>query len=107
MNYLNGGAGIYVGVVLVVNLAVFGVLARRATAIVEGLASSTESAALELLARVIRAIESETFTEPELIALARRLAGDAPSSLVSKRIARLARISDWADSRHNVFLRLC
>jgi DNA mismatch repair ATPase MutS len=26
--------------------------------------------------------------------------------LVSKRIARLARISDWADSRHNVFLRL-
>ena len=47
----------------------------------------------------------ETFSEPELIALSRRLRGDTPS-LVSKRIARLARISDWADSRHNVFLRL-
>ena len=38
--------------------------------------------------------------------MSRRLTGAMPSPLVSKRIARLARISDWADSRHNVFLRL-
>ena len=104
--YMNGGPGIYVAISAIVNLIVFGVLAKRANAIVESLSSATESAAIDLLSNVIKAVESETFTEPELIALARRLTGDRPSSLVSKRIARLARISDWADSRHNVFLRL-
>lgn len=103
--YMNGGSGVYAGVLLLVNLATFGWLARRTNAIAESLSASTESAALELIANVIKAIESEKFTEPELVALARRLTGDE-SSLVSKRIARLARISDWADSRHNVFLRL-
>lgn len=103
--YMNGGPGIYAGVLLVVNLVTFGFLAKRTHAIVESLSSSTEAAALELISNVIKAIETEQFTEPELIALARRLTGD-DASLVSKRIARLARISDWADSRHNVFLRL-
>ena len=36
----------------------------------------------------------------------RRLKGDDASAPASRGIARLARISDWADSRHNVFLRL-
>ena len=102
---MNDGPGIYVGIILLVNLGIFGWLAKRANAIVESLAASTESAAIDLIANVIKAIEGETFSEPELIALSRRLRGDTPS-LVSKRIARLARISDWADSRHNVFLRL-
>jgi len=102
---MNDGPGIYVGIILLVNLGIFGWLAKRANAIVESLAASTESAAIDLIAKVIKAIEGETFSEPELIALSRRLTGDTPS-LVSKRIARLARISDWADSRHNVFLRL-
>lgn len=102
---MNDGPGIYVGIILLVNLGIFGWLAKRANAIVESLAASTESAAIDLIANVIKAIEGETFSEPELIALSRRLTGDTPS-LVSKRIARLARISDWADSRHNVFLRL-
>ena len=103
---MNGGAGIWVGILLLVNLAIFGWLAKRANAIVESLASSTESAAIDLLSNVITEIERETFTEPELMTLSRRLTGDEPGRRVSKRIARLARISDWADSRHNVFLRL-
>ncbi len=102
---MNGGPGVYVGILLLVNLGIFGWLVKRANAIVESLAASTESAAIDLIANVIKAIEAETFSEPELIALSRRLRGDTPS-LVSKRIARLARISDWTDSRHNVFLRL-
>jgi hypothetical protein len=102
---MNDGPGIYVGIILLVNLGIFGWLVKRANAIVESLAGSTESAAIDLIANVIKAIERETFSEPELIALSRRLTG-APPSLVSSRIARLARISDWADSRHNVFLRL-
>lgn len=103
--YMNGGPGTYAGALLVVNLVTFGWLARRTNAIVDSLSSATESAALELISNVIKAIESEEFSEPELAALARRLTG-ADSSRVSKRIARLARIADWADSRHNVFLRL-
>ena len=35
-----------------------------------------------------------------------RLKGDARLPAASRGIARLARISDWADSRHNVFVRL-
>jgi DNA mismatch repair ATPase MutS len=38
--------------------------------------------------------------------MATRLKGDARTSAASHGIARLARISDWADSRHNVFLKL-
>ena len=104
--YFNDGPGVYAGTAAVVNLLLFVWLIKRANAIVESLASSTESAALDLLSNVITAIEREPFTEPELMALSRRLMGDEASGLVSAKIARLARISDWADSRHNVFLRL-
>ena len=38
--------------------------------------------------------------------MSHRLKGDAHVAAASRGIARLARISDWADSRHNVFLRL-
>ena len=104
--YMNGGSGVYAVASLAVNVVVLGVLAKRSNAIVESLSSSTESAAIDLIANVIKEIEHETFTEPELIALSRRITGDNAGLLVSRRIARLARISDWADSRHNVFLRL-
>ena len=43
---------------------------------------------------------------PAVVALAARLKGTADGSAASRGIARLARISDWADSRHNVFARL-
>ena len=56
---------------------------------------------------MIKEIEAEPFEEPALVALARSAEGRcAASPAASRGIARLARISDWADSRHNVFLRL-
>jgi DNA mismatch repair ATPase MutS len=82
------------------------ILAKRANAIVEGLSSSTEAAGLDLVANVIGEIEREPFDDPALAAFARRLTGDTGSVPASRGIARLARITDWADSRHNVFLRL-
>jgi hypothetical protein len=103
--YMNGGPGVYAAGILFANVLTFAWLAKRTNTIVEGLSAATDSAALELISNVIKAVESEQFSEPELVALTRRLTGDR-ASLVSKRIARLARISDWADSRHNVFLRL-
>ncbi len=38
--------------------------------------------------------------------MSHRLKGDAHLPAASRGIARLARVADWADSRHNVFLRL-
>jgi hypothetical protein len=105
-NYMNGGSGIYLGLVATANLLFLGWLSKRANAIVEDLSAATESAALDLIASVIKEIERETFAEPELVELAQRLRGSQQALPVSQRIARLARISDWADSRHNVFLRL-
>lgn len=105
-NYMYGGRGIFLVIVPVVNLAVLGWLGKRGNEVVETLAGATESAALELIANVIKQIEQESFNEPELIAISSRLTRDDPSTPVSRRIAQLARISDWADSRHNVFLRL-
>jgi hypothetical protein len=93
--YLNGGPGIWLVASVIVNLAAIAWLGKRANHVVESLAASTESAALDLLSNVIGAIELERLDEAPLH-------GDA----ASRGIARLARISDWADSRHNVFLRL-
>ncbi len=104
--YMNGGPGIIVGLVTIANLIMLGWLGKRANAIVESLASSTQSAAIDLIANVIREIEAEPFDEPAIAALARRLKGEAGMPSASSGMARLARISDWADSRHNVFVRL-
>ncbi len=104
--YVNGGPGIYVGIVPVINLLMLAWLGKRANAIAESLASSTEAAALDLLANVVKEIEVEPFDEPALVAMVRHLKGDAATPPASRGIARLARISDWADSRHNVFVRL-
>jgi len=104
--YMNGGPGDGLIVVLLVNLAVLGWLAKRSNAIVETLAGATQSAALELIANVIAEIEHERFDDPALAALAQRLKGGASADAASQGLARLARISDWADSRHNVFVRL-
>jgi hypothetical protein len=104
--YMRGGPGIFVAIVPVINLLTLAWLGKRANTIVESLASSTESAALDLLANVIGEIEAESFDDPALAALARRLKGDATTSAASHGIARLARISDWTDSRHNALVRL-
>ena len=104
-SYLYGGSGWLVVAVAAINGVLLGVLGKRANAIAEGLSSATESAGVELFANVIAEIETEKFDDPELVALARRLSGDGGGG-ASRGIARLARVSDWADSRHNVFMRL-
>lgn len=93
--YLNGGTGLWLVASVVVNVAALTALGKRANHVVESLAGSTESAALDLLANVIKEIERESLA-------------DAPikGHDASRAIGKLARISDWADSRHNVFLRL-
>jgi DNA mismatch repair ATPase MutS len=103
---MNGGSGVFVAVVPAINLVFLIWLGKRANAIVESLSSATESAALDLLANVIREVEREPFEETVLEGFARRLKGDPSSAPASRGIARLARISDWADSRHNVFVRI-
>jgi hypothetical protein len=102
--YVNGGPGIFVALVALVNVLMLVWIGKRADAIAERLSGATDSAALALFSNVIREIEGESFDEPALAALARRFAGEAVPA--SRGIARLARISDWADSRHNAFLKL-
>jgi hypothetical protein len=97
--YMNGGPGIYLGAATVINTGILAWLAKRGNRVVESLAGATESAALELLANVIKEIEAESRRDSTF---ASRLQGD----IASGAIRRLSMISDWADSRHNVFLRL-
>jgi hypothetical protein len=105
-NFMSGGTGWLVLAALAVNGALLGVLARRANAIVEELSASTGATGLDLLSNVITEIEREPFEGAALSALAGRLKGGGGSVAASRGIARLARISEWADSRHNVFFRL-
>ena len=103
--FLNGGSGWWVVGVAAVNGVMLAALFKRAHPIAEGLAAATQSAGLELLSNVIHAIEREPFDEPALTALAARLKGDSGHA-ASRGIARLARVSDWADSLHNAYVRL-
>lgn len=92
--------------VTLANLGMLWWLMKPATAVVEGLSSAAMSAGLDLLARVVAEIEGATLEDPELIALVARLKGASPSQAASRGLARLARVSDWVDSRHNAFARL-
>lgn len=103
--YLNGGTAWLLVAVIIVNLGLIAWLGRRSNAVVESLAGATESAALDLFSNVLREIERESIDQAELSTLTGRLT-DARGRPASRGIARLTRISDWADSRHNVFLRL-
>jgi hypothetical protein len=105
-NYFSGGSGWPVVAALAINGAVFSALVKRANAIAEGLSSSTAATELDLLAAVVAEIEREQFDAPEISALAARLVGGDDQPSASRGIARLARVADWADSRHNVFLRI-
>jgi hypothetical protein len=105
-SFMNGGSGWAVVGVAASNGVLLGLLFKRAHAIVEGLSSATASAGVELVTNVIREIEREPFDEPALIALAARLKGDDRHPPASQGIARLARVSDWADSLHNAYVRL-
>ena len=105
-NFMYGGSGWPVLASLAVNGVVLGALYKRANAIIEALSASTGATALDLLSNVIKEIERERFEAPALSALAQRLKGNGDSVAASRGIARLARITDWADSRHNAFVRL-
>ncbi len=105
LTFFYGGSGWWVVGVAAVNGALLGLYFKRAQVIVEGLSSATQAAGLELLSNVIKEIEREPFEEPALIALAARLQGDSGHA-ASRDIARLARVSDWADSLHNAYVRL-
>jgi len=106
LNALSGGRAWPMVPLALVNVALLWWLMKPATAVVEGLSSATASAGLDLLAKVVAEIESAAFDDPALVTLAARLQGAAPADAASRGIARLARVSDWADSRHNVFARL-
>ena len=106
LNALSGGRAWPMVPLALVNVALLWWLMKPATAVVEGLSSATASAGLDLLAKVIAEIEDAAFDDPALVTLAARLTGAAPADAASRGIARLARVSDWADSRHNVFARL-
>ncbi len=103
---LAGGPAWPLVVVPSVNLLLMWRWLKPATALVEGLSSATESAGLDLLAKVIAEIEGASFDDPALAALAARLKGATAGDTASRGIARLARVSDWVDSRHNAFARL-
>ena len=103
---LSGGPVWPLAVFPTANLVLMWRLMKPANAVVDSLSSATESAGLDLLAKVIAEIEGASFDDPALVALAARLKGSTPGDAASRGIARLARVSDWADSRHNVFARL-
>jgi hypothetical protein len=106
VNALYGG-GLWLLVPLgLVNAAMLWWLMKPATAVVEGLSSATISAGVDLLAKVVAEIEGAAFEEPELLALVARLKGATADESASRGLARLARVSDWVDSRHNAFARL-
>ncbi len=106
VNGLLGGSAWPIALLAPVNLALLWRFMKPANALVEGLSSATESAGLDLLSKVISEIERESFDDPSLVALAARLKGNGSVASASAGIAGLARVSDWADSRHNVFARL-
>jgi hypothetical protein len=105
VTFLYGGSGWWVVGVAAINGALLAAFFKRAHAVVEGLSSATVSAGVELAANVISEIEREPFDEPALVALAARLKGDHGHA-ASRGLARLARVSDWADSLHNAYVRL-
>lgn len=104
--YLNGGSAMPSIASLAVNAVLMAWLFKRCHVLVEGLAASTQSAAMELIANVVVEIERERFEDPVLAELAGRLHGTGGAPSASRGLARLARISDWVDSRHNTFPRI-
>ena len=106
VNVLYGGRALPLIPLTLANLGMLWWLTKPATAVVEGLSSATMSAGVDLLSRVVAEIERAEFADAELVALAARLKGANPGESASRGLARLARVADWVDSRHNAFARL-
>lgn len=106
VNVLYGGRALPLLPLALANLGMLWWLMKPATAVVEGLSSATMSAGVDLLSRVVAEIERAEFDDAEMVALVARLTGASPGQSASRGLARLARVSDWVDSRHNAFARL-
>ena len=106
VNVLYGGRALPLLPLAMANLGMLWWLMKPATAVVEGLSSATMSAGVDLLSRVVAEIERAEFDDAEMVALVARLTGASPGQSASRGLARLARVSDWVDSRHNAFARL-
>lgn len=107
LNILQGGSGLPLLAILAVEGGVWRWMGKRSTAIVDQLSAATGAAGLDLFSKVIVQIEAEPFDDPALAALAARFTGSGPGAeRASVALARLSRVSDWADSRHNIFARL-
>jgi hypothetical protein len=91
---------------LLVVILVFGAILWRFRSRTERVMHEAGEAAadLRLLAGVLARIEAARFSAPRLTAL--RAALDVDGRPPSARIARLARLIDLVDSRHNVVMRL-
>jgi hypothetical protein len=106
VNALYGGALWLLVPLGIVNAGMLWWLMTPASAVADGLSVATMSAGVDLLAKVVAEIEGATFDDPALVALVARLKGETPAAAASRGLARLARVSDWVDSRHNAFARL-
>jgi hypothetical protein len=106
VNALYGGALWLLVPLGIANAGMLWWLMKPASVVADGLSAATMSAGVDLLAKVVAEIEGAAFDDPELVALVTRLKGETPGASASRGLARLARVSDWVDSRHNAFARL-
>ena len=106
VNVLYGGRALPLLPLALANLGMLWWLMKPATAVVEGLSSATMSAGVDLLSRVVAEIERAEFDDAEMVVLVARLKGAHAGESASRGLARLARVADWVDSRHNAFARL-
>ncbi len=87
-------------------LAVNGIFYYRNRVSMESVVAAVDEAAHELrmLADVLALLEKQSFHSPLLLKL--RASLDAEGVQPSARLARLARVMDYLDSRENIFVRL-
>jgi hypothetical protein len=95
--------------VLMVNLLAMGWLQKRASAIVDGLASNSEG--LKIFAEILERVEQEEFSSARLQALKATLAISAGAAgggvgSASGAVRRLARIDSWIQAREGYGVKL-
>ena len=103
---MNGGPGIYVGARAVVNLVCSRGWPSAPTRSSRACHRRPSLPRSICSSNVIKEIEAEAVRGAGACRAGAPTEGRRGDTAASRGIARLARISDWADSRHNVFLRL-
>lgn len=85
-------------VAIALEAMVYSALQKKAAAAIAGMSSNSEG--LNLLAEILRELENEEFTSPQLREIARKFRGThAPAS---HAIHKLARIANWIDARESL-----